>query len=233
MIDESDIETYLIISPKKYSINLFDKKNLKNLYNEQLNLNGDVSLDINKLSDFLDNNIFKIEKLTEKFLKNIFIIIQDEKVFNLDIGIKKKNYESKVIKKNFEVILTEAKDIFKENYQTHKIMHMIINTFYIDEKRYLSFENDLYGKSLCVEVKFLSIKENFTNQLEMTLKKFQIRVIKYLDGNYIKNFFENGNIEFSEMIYKINSGCNNNEITLVPKNRKNKGFFEKFFQLFS
>ena len=233
MIDESDIETYLIISPKKYSISLFDKKNLKNLYNEQLNLNGDVSLDINKLSDFLDNNIFKIEKLTEKFLKNIFIIIQDEKVFNLDIGIKKKNYESKVIKKNFEVILTEAKDIFKENYQTHKIMHMIINTFYIDEKRYLSFENDLYGKSLCVEVKFLSIKENFTNQLEMTLKKFQIRVIKYLDGNYIKNFFENGNIEFSEMIYKINSGCNNNEITLVPKNHKNKGFFEKFFQLFS
>ena len=233
MIDESDIETYLIISPKKYSINLFDKKNLKNLYNEQLNLNGDVSLDINKLSDFLDNNIFKIEKLTEKFIKNIFIIIQDEKVFNLDIGIKKKNYESKVIKKNFEVILTEAKDVFKENYQTHKIMHMIINTFYIDEKRYLSFENNLYGKSLCVEVKFLSIQENFTNQIEMTLKKFQIRVIKYLDGNYIKNFFENGNIEFSEMIYKINSGCNNHEITLVPKNHKNKGFFEKFFQLFS
>ena len=90
MIDESDIETYLIISPKKYSINLFDKKNLKNLYKEQLNLNGDVSLDINKLSDFLDNNIFKIEKLTEKFLKSIFIIIQDEKVLNLDIGIKKK-----------------------------------------------------------------------------------------------------------------------------------------------
>ena len=44
-------------------------------------------------------------------------------------------------------------------------MHMIINTFYIDEKRYLSFENNLYGKSLSVEVKFLSINENFTNQL--------------------------------------------------------------------
>ena len=40
-------------------------------------------------------------------------------------------------------------------------------------------------------------------------------------------------MEFSEMIYKINSGCNNNEIALVPKNEKNKGFFEKFFQLFS
>ena len=233
MIDEFDIETYLNISTNKYSIYLFDKKNLKNLYKQHLDLNGDVSLNINKLSDFLEKNIFNIEKLTGKFLKNIFIIIQDEKVFNLDIGIKKKNYDSKVLKKNFEVILTEAKDIFKENYQTHKIMHMLINTFYIDGKKYLSFENDLDGKSLSVEVKFLSINLNFTNQIEIILKKFQIRVIKYLDGNYIKNFFENYNMEFSEMIYKINSGCNNNEIALVPKNEKNKGFFEKFFQLFS
>ncbi len=233
MIDEFDIETYLNISSNKYSIYLFDKKNLKNLYKQHLDLNGDVSLNINKLSDFLEKNIFNIEKLTGKFLKNIFIIIQDEKVFNLDIGIKKKNYDSKVLKKNFEVILTEAKDIFKENYQTHKIMHMLINTFYIDGKKYLSFENDLDGKSLSVEVKFLSINLNFTNQIEIILKKFQIRIIKYLDGNYIKNFFENYNMEFSEMIYKINSGCNNNEIALVPKNEKNKGFFEKFFQLFS
>ena len=118
MIDEFDIETYLNISTNKYSIYLFDKKNLKNLYKQHLDLNGDVSLNINKLSDFLEQNIFNIEKLTGKFLKNIFIIIQDEKVFNLDIGIKK-NYDSKVAKKNFEVILTEAKDIFKENYQTH------------------------------------------------------------------------------------------------------------------
>ncbi len=233
MIDESDIETYLNVSPKKYSIFLFDKKNLKNLYNQHLDLNEDLSLNINKLSDFLENNIFKIEKVTGKFLKNIFITIQDEKVFNLDIGIKKKNYDSKVIKKNFEVILTEAKDIFKENYQTHKIMHMLINTFNIDEKKYLSYENNLHGKSLSVEVKFISIHENFTNQIETILKKFQIRIIKYLDGNYIKNFFEHDNIEFSEMIYKIKSGCNNNEITLVPKIEKNKGFFEKFFQLFS
>ena len=233
MIDESDIETYLNISTKKYSIYLFDKKNLKNLYNQHLDLNGDGSLNINKLSDFLENNIFKIEKLTGKFLKNIFIIIQDEKVFMLDIGIKKKIYDSKVIRKNFEVILTESKDIFKENYQTYKIMHMLINTFYIDGKKYLSFENDLDGTSLSVEVKFLSINENFTNQIETILKKFQIRIIKYLDGNYIKNFFENYNMEFSEMICKINSGCNNNEINLIPKNEKNKGFFEKFFQLFS
>ena len=32
---------------------------------------------------------------------------------------------------------------------------------------------------------------------------------------------------------KLNEGLNKNEVQLVSKNKENKGFFEKFFQLFS
>ena len=35
------------------------------------------------------------------------------------------------------------------------------------------------------------------------------------------------------MANKLNDGLNKNEVQLVPKNKENKGFFEKFFQLFS
>ena len=35
------------------------------------------------------------------------------------------------------------------------------------------------------------------------------------------------------MIYKIKDGFNENEVKLVPKNINKRGFFEKFFQLFS
>jgi hypothetical protein len=35
------------------------------------------------------------------------------------------------------------------------------------------------------------------------------------------------------MASKLKNGLNKNEITLVSKNTENKGFFEKFFQLFS
>ena len=38
-------------------------------------------LDLNKLKKFLDDNIFKIEKLIGKFIKNIFLIIENEKIF--------------------------------------------------------------------------------------------------------------------------------------------------------
>ena len=35
------------------------------------------------------------------------------------------------------------------------------------------------------------------------------------------------------MASKLKNGFNKNEVALISKNPKNKGFFEKFFQLFS
>ena len=53
-------------------------------------------------------------------------------------------------------------------------------------------------------------------------------------GNYVKSFFKEGdNVEISLMAYKLRNGQNNSEVILVPKIIGNKGFFEKFFQLFS
>ena len=56
MTDE--IETYLSISPNKFEIYLFDKKNLVNLYKEQVEINSNkVEIDINLLILFLEENV--------------------------------------------------------------------------------------------------------------------------------------------------------------------------------
>ena len=70
-------------------------------------------------------------------------------------------------------------------------------------------------------------------ELDKILKRYQIKIIRYLDGNYIKNFFQNDNTELSAMVYKIHNGINNNEVKLVNKNLKKLSFFEKFFQFFN
>ena len=53
------------------------------------------------------------------------------------------------------------------------------------------------------------------------------------EKKYIKSFFEDQNLDLSLIAFKIQSGHNQYEISLVPKNSKKRGFFEKFFQLFS
>ena len=100
MTDKLNFEAYLSISKEKYVIYLLDKKNLKNIYKKQLNIESDKDLiGYNLLSNFLDQNILKIEKLIGTFLRNIVVIIENEKILNFSIGIKKKNYGEKINKK--------------------------------------------------------------------------------------------------------------------------------------
>ena len=74
MNKEKDLETYLSISPNKIGIYLFDIKNLENLYEEELSINeNSYPFNSEILKKFLDNNIFKIEKISGKFIENIFL----------------------------------------------------------------------------------------------------------------------------------------------------------------
>ena len=234
MIEEENFETYLSISPKKFEIFLFDKKNLKILYKNMLKLENEIDfLNLENLSNFLDANIFKIEKLADNFIKNIVLIIDSDKNSYINICIKKKNYENLINYKNLEIALTETKDLFKENYQKQNIMHMIVENYSINGKNYSSFINDIKGDYLSLEVNFISIPSNFELILDKILEKYQIKIDKFLDGKYLIEQSKDNKFELPNIANKIINGYNQNEVILVPKNLKNKGFFENFFQLFS
>ena len=234
MAEEIDFETYLSLTKNKFEIFLFDKTNLKNLYKDELKLENSFNfLDLDKLNKFLDIQIFKIEKIYGKFIKNIYLILENDLNLEVNICIKKKNYGNLINKKSLENALIEVKDLFKESYQQQTIIHMIISNYLINGKNYSSFIDNLKGDNLCLEINFMSISNSTRFVFDKTLEKYQIRISQYLNGNYIKNFFNDQNIELSEMANKLRNGYNHNEVILVPKNIENKGFFEKFFQLFS
>ena len=123
MSKDLEFETYLNISPRKLGIYLFDIKNQKNLYKEDLVIeNPNLEINFDALNNFLEKNIFKIEKLIGKFIENIILVIDNNKILNLDIGIKKKNYEKKS-KKYLEIILTEVKEQFKNIPRSNNNAH--------------------------------------------------------------------------------------------------------------
>ena len=121
MIEYTDFETFLYISDNKYQIFVYDKNNSKNLYNEEIKNDNEIELNI--LSKFLDDNIYKIEKMIKKFVSNIILIIEDDKVLDVGISLKKKNYEKNIDEKYLENSLVEVKDIFRENYKDQIILN--------------------------------------------------------------------------------------------------------------
>ena len=135
--------------------------------------------------------------------------------------------------KNLKNDLIEIKDSFKESYQDQIIMHMIIINYDKNGNKNLSYNFDISEDYLHLAVKFISIPESLTSVFDKLLEKHQIRISQYMSGEYIQNFFEEDAGQLSVMASKLKNGFNKNEITLVSKNIENKGFFEKFFQLFS
>ena len=219
MIENSDFETFLYISKNKYQIFVYDKNNLKNLYDEEIK--NDNEIELNLLSKFLDDNVYKIEKMIKNFIRNIILIIEDDKVLDIGISLKKKNYEKNIDQKQLEKSLVEIKNIFRENYLNETIMHMIV----VNNKN-----NDDY---LFLEVNFISISNNFTYYFDKVLENHQIKISRYMSCRYIKSYINEDSTELFTMANKLNNGFNKNEVQLISKNVKNIGFFEKFFQLFS
>ena len=233
MIEDLDFETYLYISKDKFQIFVLNKKKLKNLYSQELKIDHQFDFkDLNILLNFLDKNIYKIEKLIGNFIKNIILIVENEKNLKINMGIKK-SYETSLKQKSFSSNLTELKDLFKKNYQDQTIMHMCIINCIIDGKRYSSFDTKLINDYFCIEVSFIAIDNKLVFAFDNVLEKYQIKIKQYMCGNYINNFIGDTGDEISIIANKLRNGLNINEITIVPKHKENKGFFEKFFQLFS
>ena len=230
MIENSDFETFLYISKSKYQIFVYDKNNLKNFYSEEIEYSDEIEL--NTLSKFLDDNIYKIEKKIKNFIRNIILIVENDKILEIGISLKKKNYEKSENQKQLENSLVEVKDIFKENYQDLLIMHMVL----VEKENNISINDAIKGDYLFLEVNFISIPCQFTFNFDKLLENHQINIKRYMSGDYIKSFFDiesKESMELFVMANKLNDGLNKNEIQLISKSKENRGFFEKFFQLFS
>ena len=234
MNKEIDFETYLIISYGKFEIFLLDIKNYKNIYQEEFKFRDDSEkLDFNLLNEFLENNIFKIEKLAGNFVNNINIVIENKSILTSNISIKKKNYTGEITSVILESMLTDVKDLFKENYNQYKLIHMIIDKYIIDGVSYSSLQDQISNDEICLEIKLISIPNLLILEIENILKKYQIQVNNFLDKGYVKDFFLDKQLDISQMAHKLKNGMNKKEVQITSKYTKKIGFFEKFFQLFS
>ena len=233
MTEETDFETYLYLSSNKFEIFLFDKKNIKNLFQETITIENNFNfIEFSELTKFLDKNIFKIESLIGTFIKNIFLIIDNKNNLVINLG-NKKRLENKINKESLKNTLIKLKNLINENYRNQTIMHILINDrlVYDDNENSLIENKDTNHQYL--ELNFITLSNDLIINLNKVLQDYQIKIIKFIDGNYVKDYFKDDELDLSLATHKLINGFNNNEVIIMPKNNKNQGFFEKFFNVFS
>ena len=233
MNNEINFETYLFINKNKFIICVIHSTTFETIYSQQIMLKDKNELDFEKLNEFLEENIFKVEKVLKNFIKKIYIILDSEDFFSVQLSIKKNNDRNYIDTKTLIHPLNDLKNSFKSSFNDKKIIHILIENYLIDNKEYSSLPLNLKCNFFCLDVNFISLSNDFVSNLELILKRYHILINRILCASYIENFNDQPRKNIFTTASRIISGYNENEVSLVNKTYKNKGFFEKFFDFFN
>ena len=233
MSSETNFETYLLINKKKFILCVIHNTSFETIYEDEISLSDNSEFKFEMLNEFLEKNIFKVEKNLKSFVKDIDIILDSKEFFSVKMSIKKNNNGKYIDSKSLLHPLNDLKKSCQSNFNDKRIIHMLIENYLIDGKNYFSLPKNLKCDFFSLDVNFICLSNNFINDLELTFKKYHILVNKILSASYVEKFMDEVDQNIFSTASIIKSGLNENEVSLVSKNYKNKGFFEKFFNFFN
>tara|TARA_A100001015_G_scaffold203354_1_gene227226 strand:- start:2583 stop:3281 length:699 start_codon:yes stop_codon:yes gene_type:complete len=232
-MSNTEFETYLYISSEKFIILSKRNTDKDSFFKEKFIFDKlKKNLDLELLNQFLSENIFKIEKNINGFIKNINLIIE-KNFLKIKISIKKDNYDKVIDKKILNYSLGDAKRQVKENYKNHEIIHLLVEKYFINDQTYDYFPLNKKADNLIIDLSFLCLSKKLIKDLEQILRNYQISINKIVSADYVENYFEYDNSDIFSNCQRIIEGINQNEVLLIAKNQKKLGFFERFFHLFS
>ena len=147
--------------------------------------------------------------------------------------MKKHNYNGNINPGIILYLIKSAKYQCEKTIQNLRIIHILIDNYLIDNVNFTELPLNQKCKNFSLDISFICLPDELIKHVEKKLKKFQISVNQILSADYIdKLVFLYRDINFFKMTSKIIEGHNKNEVKLVNKTSKNKGFFLKNFLIY-
>ena len=234
MENDLNFEVFLFFSPKKIILSVNQKTDFKLIFkNELIFENKSTHLNFERLNFFLNENVFKVEKILGNFIEKINIIIETRDFLDLQISMKNNDHNEHIDSNVILYLIKSARYQCEKTIQNNRIVHILIDSYLIDNVHHTELPLNQKCKNFSLDISFICLPDELIKNIEKTLKRFQISVNRILSASYIDRFVDDREINFFKMTSKIIDGHNKNEVKLVGKTMKNKGFFEKFFNLFN
>ena len=229
-----NFEAYLLVSPKKFLVSVKKKNNFENIYQQEKNFENDLEIiKLNELNNFLNENIYKAEKYLDNFIKDINLVLDCNQFFPVQLSLKMNNYGDLLKKKNLDNLLNEAKNQCRNTLRNKKIIHVIIDNYFVDNKIHTSMPQNLNCNFFSIDVSFICLPIDFLKNFEVVINKYQISINRIISYKYVRKLFLDKNLDIIKMTKDTIDGYNENEVVLVAKKLKKEGFFEKFFHFFN
>ena len=190
-------------------------------------------LNFEKLDELLEANILAIEKSTEEFVRDIYLIVETPQSTSIKLSVTKNKEGNKIIKEDAMYLIQDAKQQLLKSNQDLEIIHIIVENYVLDNIQYKFFPSEKKCTKFSIDVVFICFPKDLLKSFEKLLLKQQIYITQFVCSNYIKTFdFTNKDQNICECAKDIVQGANKQEVVSIPKELKKKGFFEKLFHFF-
>ena len=234
MTKKVDFQTYLYLNHNQFIIYVAEILSNEKIYTEKLSIEeNSTELKFDKLDKFLGSNVFKIEKKLNSFIKDIYIILDSKKFHSIKLSIKKINNGNIINSEALIHPLNDLKNLCQSNLQNEKIIHFLIEKYFIDNKFYTTLPENVNCNIFSLDTEFICLSKNLIENIEKILRKYHISLNQILSATYVERFKDNADNSIFTAASRIISGHNRNEVLLVGKINKKQGFFEKFFNFFN
>ena len=224
------IESFIYLGKNKISISVFNEKNRPIFKKNLLIQKNYLDLDFNA-HEFIEKTIFEFEKKNQIFLKQTNVIIDHDHFLEINISKKDKVNKPLITKQDIEYLIFDLKKIVQDNNYNYSITNIKIKNFRVDEKNYETFEQITSGGTLSLEVMFESLKKEILVEIKNFFSNLEIDINKYFSTNYLELGTFNEKVDVCAAAAKSLYNYDQNEVTIIPKMRKKKSFFEKLFYL--
>ena len=234
MTNKDSQSFYFALVGNNLHINYFSSED-KNLDHQKEYLMPDNlydNLNLTILTKFILEKVKDFEKDVGSLIEKVNVIT-DAKYDQFSLSLKNK-YNSNQIKETDVVrLISDAKQLIIRNNKDCFILHILVDNYIVDGKKYFEFPENLDYKEFIIDVSFIAIQNSTAKTLNRMLKDCNIELRKIASHQYSSRFAEKSDISPCIAGKKVIDGLNPSEVTMHNLYTKKQGLFEKMFNFFS
>ncbi len=236
-MNKKNFDFYIEFSYSKLNIAAFNTHNQKFEYFKQYTYENyfdkNKNLNFEEINKLIEKSILDIEKLTEEFVQDVFLIIETPESIEIKLSVCKNNEGNQITRKEAMYLIQDARQQILASNTDIGIIHIVVEKYILDNIYNDLLPLDVKCKKFSIDIKFICFPKKLLKNFEKLFLKRQIFINKFICTNYAKTLsFWNKEKNLCEIANLIVQGHNKQEVVSIPKIKEKTGFFEKLFHFF-
>ena len=151
---------FLKMLENQISVIFFQKDQNKPLesknYNLQIDMSDNKNIE-NILGKFLPKFLIENDQNKNLNIEIVDLIIESPQIYEISTTVRKKFDKKPIQKKQVEYLIQDANEQILSSNKNLNIIHILVDNYYIDEKKFQTLQLDIVCDHLILDLRFICI----------------------------------------------------------------------------